>query len=153
MKVDGQKAVIDVKDEVELPSLQEFRNAGLPGEELKLHLVASRAILPTQTRKYRGANIVRACDPEVALLADWIEGIWRDQLIHFGQQNLKFLQDLATSQGELETVGRADQEGILKHCACSLQCAAYGRLAEQEAGCCGRNAFFLCNRGESDEEI
>jgi NAD(P)-dependent dehydrogenase (short-subunit alcohol dehydrogenase family) len=44
----------------------------------------------------------------VALLADWIEDIWRDQLIHFGQQNLKFLQYLATSQGELETARRRE---------------------------------------------
>jgi hypothetical protein len=28
----------------------------------------------------------------------WIEEIWRDQLIHFGQQNLKFLQDLPAAQ-------------------------------------------------------
>ena len=43
---------------------------------------------------------------------------------------LKLVEDLAASHSEFETVRRADQKGIPKHCAGSLQCPAYGRLAQ-----------------------
>lgn len=67
----------------------------------------------------------------MTLLLFWIEETWRDQLVHFWQQILKLLKDLATSQCEFEPIPGPNQEIILKHCACSLQCSAYGRLAEK----------------------
>jgi hypothetical protein len=39
----------------------------------------------------------------------WIEDFWRDQLIHFGQQTLKFLRDLPAAQGEFEARGEHPQ--------------------------------------------
>ena len=65
------------------------------------------------------------------LLPDWIEQRRHDQLFHLGQQALKLLEDLPASQGEFETMRRADQKVVLKHCARALQRPAYSRLAQQ----------------------
>jgi len=67
----------------------------------------------------------------VTLLVSRIEEIWGDQLVHFGQQNLKLLKDLAPPQCEFEPIPGPNQKIILKHYARSLQRPAYGGLAEK----------------------
>jgi hypothetical protein len=52
-------------------------------------------------------------------------------MFHLGQQTLKLLKDLPSSQGEFEAMRRPDQKVILKHRASALQRSAYRRLAQQ----------------------
>jgi hypothetical protein len=82
----------------------------------------------------------------VALLPHRIEQIRRDQILHLGQQALKFLENFAASQGEFEALRRSHQKVILKHHPGALQGAANRRLAQQQPRCGRGDAFLLRNR-------
>jgi hypothetical protein len=51
---------------------------------------------------------------EVAHFPHRIERSGRDEVLHLGQQSLKFIEDLAASQSELGAIRGRDQKVILK---------------------------------------
>src|SRR6202011_435819 len=101
----------------------------LPWKKFKLHLVASICILPAQAGEHNCADIVRTGNAKVAFLPRRIEQTRRDQILHLGQQALKFLENLAPSQREFESLRRSEQKVILKHRPGALQRPANRRLA------------------------
>src|SRR5262249_8476650 len=131
LKVRRQESVINAEYKIDLPVLQKVHDAGLPRDEFELDLVAPLCILLTQARDYDGTDVVRAGNAKSAFLPHWIEQSRHHEIFHLGQQALKLLKDLPSSQGEFEAMRRPDQKVILKHRACALQGSAYRRLAQQ----------------------
>src|SRR5580693_2820627 len=71
----------------------------------------------------------------MAFLAHGIKQSRSNKILHPGQQTLKLVENLSTSQCEFEAIRRPNQQIILKHRACALEGPAHGRLAEEQAGC------------------
>src|SRR6516164_5776915 len=131
LKVRRQEPVIDAEYKINLPVFQKVQDVALPRKEFELDLVAHVCVLLTQAWDYYHADGVRAGNAEGAFLPRWIEQGWHHEIFHLGQQALKLLKNLPSSQGELEASRRPDQKVILKHRACPLQRSAYRRLAQQ----------------------
>src|SRR5580658_3869134 len=89
----------------------------------------------------------------MAFLPDGIKQSRRFEILHFGQQSLKFVENLSTSQSEFEALRRSNEEVILEQRAGPLQSPAHGGLTEQESGCCCGNAFLLGNRSKRNQKI
>ena len=89
----------------------------------------------------------------MALLPHRIKQTWRNEILHPGEQSLKLVENLSTSQGEFEAVRRPNQKIILKHRACALQGPAHGGLTEEQARCCCGDAFLLGNRSKCNQQI
>src|ERR1700752_3106181 len=89
----------------------------------------------------------------MAFLAHGIKKGRRNEILHPGQQSLKLVENLSTSQSEFEAIRRPNQKIILKHRACTLQGPAHGRLAEEQAGCRRSDAFLLGNGSKRNQEI
>jgi hypothetical protein len=82
----------------------------------------------------------------MALLAQGIKHGRSNEILHPGQKALELVENLSTAQSEFEAIRRSNQKIILEHCACAPEGPAHSRLADEQAGCSGRNAFFLCDR-------
>jgi hypothetical protein len=67
----------------------------------------------------------------MAFLAYGIKQSRSNKILHPGQQTLKLVENLSTSQCEFEAIRRSNQKIILKHRACALQGPAHGGLTEQ----------------------
>jgi hypothetical protein len=89
----------------------------------------------------------------MAFLAHRIKQSRRNEILHPGQQSLKLVENLSTSQCEFEAIRRPNQKIILKHRACALQGPAHGRLAEEQSGCCRGDAFLLGDGSKRNQEI
>src|ERR1700756_4303809 len=77
----------------------------------------------------------------------------RNEILHRGQESLKLIENLSTSQCEFEAIRRPNQKIILKHRACALQGPAHGGLTKQQSGRGCGNASLLGNRSKRNQEI
>src|SRR5580658_3920067 len=89
----------------------------------------------------------------MAFLPRRIKQSRRNEILHPGQHSLKLVENLSASQSEFEALGRTNQEVILTHCAYTLECPAYSRLAQSQPVRSSRNAFFLRDRCKRSQEV